>query len=181
MNRTIVPQLAFLPVIAIQPRGSIEANIIGTHPSYRRRLSYISKSATKTWKASNSSEPEQTGSSAEDEILQLELQQKVKELFGSRQNVTIDMDTERGVAFNIRREAGPTEEQQRKAAISVITSIVILSIAAGALFTGLYYNGAIHGSDNSNKRYEMPSYGSEAYVDPFELLEKDRQFQESNK
>lgn len=181
MKRTVVSQVAFLPLIAIQPRGSIGANIIGVRPYHRGRLSYVSKSMTKikTWKISNMSEPEQTGSSAEDEMLQVELQQKVKELFGSRQNVTINMDTESEVAFNVRRAAGPTEEEQRKSAISVITTIVILSIAAGALFTGLYYNGAIHGSDNSNKRYEMPSYGSKSYMDPFELLEEDRQFQES--
>lgn len=147
----------------------------------RRQRFAIAKSLSPVYSLSMSSipEPERNGSSADDEALNTELQKKVNELFGSRQNISIDVETDSGVQFTVRKNQVRADYDQTKAAWSVITSIAILSIIAGVVFTAMYYSGAIHGSDPTTKRYDMPAYGKSSYVNPYELLEEDRQMQEA--
>lgn len=129
-------------------------------------------------RASSIPEPEQSGSTADDEELNLELQKKVNELFGSRQNVSIEMETDAGVQFTVRKREVEDEYRQTKAAWSVIGSIAALSVVAGIAFIALYASGAVHGSPNE-RRYDMPTYGKSSYINPYELLEEDRQFQDA--
>lgn len=168
--------LAFGISTAVTLRFSHTLPLIQNRPfrfAHRSRPSRAS-----TWRAANVPEPEQPESSAsEDEVLSSSLQAKVKELFGSRQNVLIDVDTDSGVQFTVRR--GNAELQETKAAWTVVVSIGVISIAAGAIFTVMYYAGAIHGSQDTARRYEMPTYGSKSYINPYELLEQDRQLQTS--
>lgn len=132
----------------------------------------------KPWRASSIPEPEQSGGMADDDALSLELRNKVNELFGSRQNVTIEMETDSGVQFNVRKTDVEAEYGQSKAAWSVIGSIAVLSVVAGIAFIALYTSGAVHGSKNE-RRYDMPTYGKNSYINPYELLEEDRQFQDA--
>lgn len=122
---------------------------------------------------------ELSGNSAEDEALQKELQQKVKELFGSRQNISIDVETDSGVQFIVRRRAVEADMRQTKAAWSIITSVAIISVVAGVAFIALFYSGAVHGSDQSTSKYDMPTYGKSSYINPYELLEDERELQEA--
>lgn len=128
---------------------------------------------------SSSQDPELSGNSEEDDALNRELQQKVIELFGSRQNVSIDVETDSGVQFIVRKREVAADYRQSKAAWTVITSIAVLSVVAGVAFTLLLYTGAVHGSDQTVRRYEMPTYGKSSYIDPYELLEDDREFQDA--
>lgn len=133
------------------------------------------------WRASGIPEPERPAGSSDDDRLNRELRAKVEELFGNRKNVTIDMDTESGVQFVVQKAGAASESQQVKAAWTVIISTGVISIAAGILFTALYYTGAIHGSDPIDKRYEMPTYGSRSYIDPYQLLDDDTELLESTR
>lgn len=119
--------------------------------------------------------------SAEDERLQSELQAKVNELFGGRQNITIDMKKDSDVRFIVRRSAGygkksaSPEVQWVRSPRYIMTFIVVVSIVTGAFFTALYYSGAVHGYDLSdNRHFEMPTYGKDSYIDPYELLRKEQ-------
>lgn len=105
------------------------------------------------------------------------MQAKVKELFGSRNNITIDMNTDSDVQFIVQGSAADTEAKQKSAAWSVIISVGVISVVAGVLFTAMYYAGAVHGSEDSDGRYEMPTYGTQSYIDPYQLLEEERQIQ----
>lgn len=89
------------------------------------------------------------------------------------------MESDSGAQFIVRRGPGSPDYEQTKAAWTVLISIGVISVAAGILFTALYYTGAVHGSDPSERRYEMPTYGSRAYINPYELLDEDRQLQDS--
>lgn len=120
----------------------------------------------------------------EDDALQSDLQAKVNELFGGRQNVTIDMNTDSEVQFTVNRNGrsgrAVVEPSVDRFRWYVFTSLVVVSVVTGAFFTALYYSGAVHGLDPTDDRhYEMPSYGSGSYIDPYELLQHDREFQDS--
>lgn len=132
-----------------------------------------------SWHASSRPGPGSAGSSSEDDRLNSELQEKVNELFGSRKNVSIDIETDSGVQFTVRRGQDALEYQQMKNAWSVFISVGVISVAAGVIFMALYYSGAVHGSQTPNRQYEMPTYGTRSYINPYEVLEEDRQFQDS--
>ncbi|CAN8070569.1 unnamed protein product [Agarophyton chilense] len=159
---------SFIPVIITSSKSSPLA-----HEKRVRRV------RAPSWRASGIPEPERTGSSADDERLNKELQAKVRELFGSRNNVTIDINRDSDVQFMVQKEDPVAEARQRKSAWTVVWSVGVLSLTAGILFTALYYSGAVHGSLDSDKRYEMPMYGSRSYIDPYQLLEEGRRAQDS--
>lgn len=119
--------------------------------------------------------------SAEDELLHSELREKVKELFGGRQNVTIDMQKDSDVRFIVHGQGTRTmspEVQWLRSPRYFLTFIVAVSVVTGAFFTAMYYTGAVHGYDLSDKHhYEMPTYGKDSYIDPYELLQKEQQRQ----
>ncbi|PXF49062.1 hypothetical protein BWQ96_01200 [Gracilariopsis chorda] len=170
---------AFAGAVPVLPRSNRLKSAIVSEASpftYRKRPHIVRASS---WRASGIPEPESTGSSADDERLSQELQAKVTELFGSRNNITIDMNTDSDVQFIVQRSVASTEARQKRAAWSVIISVAVISVAAGVLFTAMYYAGAVHGSEDSDGRYEMPTYGTQSYIDPYRLLEEDRQIQES--
>lgn len=119
--------------------------------------------------------------SAEDERLQSELQAKVNELFGGRQNVTIDMKKDSDVRFIVRRSTSydrkseSPEVQWLRSPRYIMTFIIVVSVVTGAFFTALYYSGAVHGYDLSdNRHFEMPTYGKDSYIDPYEMLRKEQ-------
>lgn len=135
------------------------------------------------WRASASPENDRTkGNIPDDEALQSELRAKVNELFGGRQNVSIDFDTtDSEVQFSVKRgeRINPMVERFRSTRY-IVTFIVVVSLVTGTFFTALYYSGAIHGYDPSDENhYEMPTYGTRSYVDPYELLQRDKQVQDS--
>lgn len=131
------------------------------------------------WRASSIPESEQSGSSAEDDRLSLELRKKVNELFGGRQNVKIEMETDSNVQFTVHNKDYGTGYQQTRYAWTLISSIAVISVVAGLAFAALFYSGAVHGSDQE-RRYEMPTYGKSSYVNPYELFEEDGQFKDAN-
>ena len=56
-----------------------------------------------------------------------------------------------------------------------------MSIVAGFIFTFLYYNGAVHGSSSADaRRYDMPTYGTASYIDPYKLLDEERKAAEND-
>ncbi|KAI0561945.1 hypothetical protein FGB62_69g239 [Gracilaria domingensis] len=170
---------AFAPSCPLGRQYPLPLNIV-TFKS--PRLTYTKRAhvaRAPSWRASGIPEPERAGSSADDERLSQELQAKVRELFGSRNNVTIDINADSDVQFVVQREDPALDAQQRKSAWAVIWSVGVISVAVGILFTALYYSGAVHGSFDSDKRYEMPTYGSHSYIDPYQLLEEGRQEQDS--
>lgn len=133
--------------------------------------------AFKQWHASSSPDSERGGTTPDDDALSLELRNKVNELFGSRQNVTIELEADSNVQFKVRKREVEDEYRQTKAAWSVIGSIVALSVAAGIAFIALYATGAVHGSPNE-RRYDMPTFGKSSYINPYELLEENQGLQD---
>lgn len=124
----------------------------------------------------------------EDDALQSDLRAKVNELFGGRHNVTIDMNTDSEVNFKVdRRSASFVSRSPSSRAVNalrspwyIVSSILVVSLVTGVFFTALYYSGAVHGFDTSDDgHYEMPSYGTDSYIDPYELLQRDREFHDS--
>lgn len=136
-------------------------------------------SRTVLWRASSIPESEKSGGSAEDDTLSVEFRQKVNELFGGRQNVKIEMEADSGVQFTVRNKNYGTDYQQTKYAWAVISSIAVISVVAGLAFAVLFYSGAVHGSDQQERRYEMPTYGKSSYINPYELIEE-RQLRDAN-
>jgi len=132
-----------------------------------------------TWHASSIPEPERAGNPTDDDVLNAALRNKVNELYGNRNNVTIDVEMDGEAMFNVRRGPKGADWDETKSAWMVIRSILVLSACAGIVFTALYYSGAVHGSSQSERRYEMPTYGSRSYIDPYEMLNDDRQLQDS--
>lgn len=145
-----------------------------------------------------SSLPDNKGrATPDDETLQSELRAKVNELYGGRQNVRIDVDTDSStVQFTVRNRARPPVYSSRNTIASssspsagngnepitdlfrstryILTFIAVVSLVTGTFFTALYYSGAIHGFDRSNdSHYEMPAYGTDSYIDPYELLDQE--------
>lgn len=132
-----------------------------------------------------SASPEQdrpTGNTPEDEVLHTELRAKVKELFGGRQNVRIDIDKDvTSVQFTVGNKTPTTPSSSSSATIDnqvirsrryILTFIAIVSLITGTVFTSLYYSGAVHGFDsNDDSHYEMPTYGTNSYIDPYQLLD----------
>lgn len=144
------------------------------------------------WFASQTPEQDPIPPSPEDEALQQELRAKVNELFGGRQNVSIDIDPDSGRAkFSVLRQragvagrgasiAEADQAIERNSALTIIQTIAIVSLLTGIVFTALYYSGAVHGSNSADMRhYDMPTYGTKSYINPYELLDDDRQFQDS--
>lgn len=123
----------------------------------------------------------------DDEVLQSELRAKVNELYGGRQNVRINVESDsptvelvgRANRFN-RKNAIETNGTVKPVAEwfrstrYIITFIVVVSLITGSFFTALYYSGAVHGFDSSDGgQYEMPTYGKSSYIDPYELLDSE--------
>lgn len=122
--------------------------------------------------------------SPEDEMLQSELRAKVDELFGSRQNVEIDVSTDMSQAqFTLRepalsRSASSSVADRFRSPKYILTFIAVVSLVTGTFFTALYFTGAVHGLDPSrDNHYEMPTYGKDSYIDPYRLLEQESQNQ----
>lgn len=134
------------------------------------------------WRASSLPPPPSSSNDPEDDALSRELRAKVNELFGGRHNVTIDIepDSDSGrVQFTVRNRplaaAHAQHQAQVRMAWNVITSIAVMSVVAGLAFVALFYSGAVHGAGEAERRYEMPTYGKSSYVDPYRLLEEERQ------
>lgn len=151
---------------------------------------------TPTWRASLSPDPNNPAPADDDDALQEDLSAKVQELFGGRQNVTIDVEPDSNVRFIVRDNARPAQQRRRQrqqpqqqqqqqdgqsAVVQrlrspwyIVSSIAVVSLVTGAVFTALYYSGAVHGYDGSDPgHYEMPTYGKSSYIDPYELLEQE--------
>lgn len=107
----------------------------------------------------------------DNDALQRELRMKVKELYGDVSNVSIRVNGDQA-EFTVRREGdrlkGPSEYRQ---AVMTVTSIALLSVAAGLLFAGMYFSGAVHDSSSTIKNSE--SYSGYTRYDPYALLEDD--------
>lgn len=104
----------------------------------------------------------------------MELRKKVDELFGSRSNVTINVESDGDVLFNVRRASQDPNWDDQNTAWTIIRSILALSLCAGVVFTALYYSGAVHGASQSERHYEMPTYGTRSYIEPYDLLDAER-------
>ncbi|CDF32093.1 unnamed protein product [Chondrus crispus] len=168
--------MAFSPSLVLSPCRGYHGNFI--HFSKTTRVYHANRvKVSRRWHASSIPEPEQGGNTADDDALNLELRNKVNELFGSRQNVSIEMEADSNVQFRVRKREVEYEYRQTKAAWSVIGSVAALSVAAGIAFIVLYATGAVHGSPNE-RRYDMPTFGTTSYIDPYELLEEESQFQD---
>lgn len=167
-------RLAFAPSISLFPGGKSRKVRMETKDFQFGKPRLL----VRPWRASSIPEPDQSGSTADDDALNLELRNKVNELFGSRQNVSIEMETDSGVQFTVRKREVEVKYRETKAAWSVVGSIAVLSVVAGLAFIALYATGAVHGSPNE-RRYDMPTYGKNSYINPYELLEEDRQFQDA--
>lgn len=128
------------------------------------------------WRASSLPTPPSSSNEPDDDALSRELRAKVNELFGGRQNVTIEMESDSGgVQFNVRNRPSAAQQQsQTRMAWTVIGSIAIMSVVAGLAFVALVYSGAVHGADEAHRRYDMPTYGKSSYVDPYKLLDDER-------
>lgn len=119
------------------------------------------------------------GPSREDAELNLELQAKVRELFGGRENVSIEMDDADGRAeFLVRTAPDGADYKEYRSAVWTVGSVVAMSVVAGLVFTFLFFTGAVHGSSNE-RRYEMPTYGTRTYINPYQVLDEDRIFQDA--
>jgi hypothetical protein len=63
-------------------------------------------------------------------------------------------------------------ERERSQAFFVVASIFFLSVLSGAVFVYLYDIGAVHGGGH-RVNYKTPTYGTETYINPYELLERE--------
>jgi len=100
----------------------------------------------------------------DDAELNAALRAKVQELYGPASGRPDAVLKER--ADKARRD-----ERERLAARSVIVNVVAVSVLSGFLFAALYYGGFVHGASNARPEYLAPTYGTDTYVDPVELLE----------
>lgn len=177
---------AFATPLVIDPVSTIRRPQVFSSKSVflRRSTRCVPSTASQrvTWAANAMYGKDGTpDASAEDERLQSELQAKVNELFGGRQNITIDMKKDSDVRFIVRRSTGydgkseSPELQWLRSPRYIMSFIIVVSIVTGAFFTALYYSGAVHGYDLSdNRHFEMPTYGKDSYIDPYELLQKEQ-------
>lgn len=110
------------------------------------------------------------GGQVDDAQLQRELRDKVKELYGGSENVSILVTGDKA-EFTVRKGPADQDMSTYKAAVGTAASIALMSIAAGLLFSFLYYTGAVHDSSQTPRRYDMPKFSSDTYVDPYTLLE----------
>mmetsp|Transcript_10659 Transcript_10659/g.28479 ORF Transcript_10659/g.28479 Transcript_10659/m.28479 type:complete len:180 (+) Transcript_10659:64-603(+) len=102
----------------------------------------------------------------DDAALNSALRAKVRELYGpssGRPDAVLREKVEK-----IRRE-----QREQNAARTVVASVIAVSVISAILFTALYYNGSIHGASKERPQYMAPTYGTESYIDPEELLELD--------
>lgn len=169
--------LAFAPAISLCRNN---------HRLYAKIETRVSRPSTvkrrfqrKIWHASQNRDSERSGIPADDEILNKELQKKVNELFGGRQNVKIEMEQDSSVQFTVRNRGIGSSYDETKAAWTVIGSITAFSLVVGIIFTIMFYSGAVHGSDQDDRRYDMPTYGKSSFINPYELLDEDREFQDA--
>jgi hypothetical protein len=109
-------------------------------------------------------------SDSENDRLYRELRSKVNELYGSADNVTIVSQNDDTVDFRVLRP-GSAEATAYRSAWMTIGSIAGLAALSFAVFALLSQTGAIHTANNP--RYEMPTYKTRSYVDPYSLLEQD--------
>ena len=116
---------------------------------------------------------QQPPESAEDARLHSELRAKVNELFGGSENVTIRVDGGDRAEFTVRTAPDGGEMQSYRHALVTVASIAAMSAIAGVLFMYLFSTGAVHGSPQPQKRYEMPTYSTRSYIDPYELLQQE--------
>lgn len=107
---------------------------------------------------------------ADDAQLQRELREKVRELYGGSENVSILVTGDKA-EFTVRKGPEDQDMSSYKSAVGTAASIVLMSVAAGLLFSFLYYTGAVHDSSQTHRRYDMPKYASDTYIDPYTLLE----------
>ena len=114
--------------------------------------------------------------SNDDEKLQSELNDKIRELFGGSENISIKMDEDDSAEFLVRRGPGGVNvSSYRFAWVNASSVLIAVSAIAGLLFAYLYFSGAVHGSPSPNRRYEMPTYKTRSYIDPYELLDNEAQ------
>ncbi len=110
----------------------------------------------------------------DDAELQRQLRAKVKELFGGSENVSILVTGDRA-EFTVRRAPNGETPSSYKTALATVASIAVISVVAGILFAYLYSTGAVHGSPQPQRRYDMPQFSTSSYIDPYELLEAERE------
>lgn len=170
------------PTVHFVPQRTAAWHSVSPASTRQLRVSKRPVHERSRWQANTSPENDRTtGNTPEDDELHSELRAKVNELFGGRHNVKIDVNTDSDVQFFVQRKkhSNPVLEWMRTPSY-VFTFIIVVSLITGTFFTVLYYSGAIHGFNSSDDgHYEMPSYGSSSYIDPYELLKRDRELQDS--
>jgi len=119
------------------------------------------------------------GNDMDDQQLNAELQRRVKELFGSsrRESVNGAADRKEGeYSFEPQNSRDPLRAPSRGSrqdALFTLTSIAVMSVIAGILFTFLFESGYIHDASQDRPYYNMPTYGTTSYIEPVELLTKE--------
>lgn len=110
--------------------------------------------------------------SVDDARLNHELRMKVKELYGSAENVSIESNGD-SVEFRVMRSPDGGNLTEYRSAVFTVQSIVVMSIVAIIGFAAMVKIGAVHDGAVTERTYEMPTYGKSSYVNPYELLQEE--------
>lgn len=116
----------------------------------------------------------------DDAKLNDELKRRVRELFGDGKEARPGVGGQYSFDSGSMRKAqgGEGAVGDRRDAVFTLSSIAVMSVIAGIVFTFLWNSGFVHDGAIQRRYYDMPTYGSASYIEPFELLAKDY-FQES--
>jgi hypothetical protein len=120
-----------------------------------------------------------------DSALLESLRWRVRDLYGSEEAPVagrVPPTKDSALEAPLRRERGGRTvrtyvraQQERSQALFVVGSIFFLSILSGVLFVFIYGAGAVHGGGHS-VQHKPPIYGTDSYVNPYELLESSSSF-----
>lgn len=111
---------------------------------------------------------------SDDEQLYRELREKVRELYGGRENVAIDaMDSDELVEFKVRTAPDGSNVSAYRAAWFTVGSIIAAVVISVGVFAVMVKVGAVHDASLKRREYDMPSYRNRSYVQPMDFLQED--------
>ncbi|KAK4533813.1 hypothetical protein CCYA_CCYA19G4695 [Cyanidiococcus yangmingshanensis] len=146
-----------------------------------RPLGLLQANRGKSGGSDNPFPPEDQPDETDEELLE-SLRRRMQELQNSERapapsSSVVGQESSPLPAKMFRPKAGSGEdaaeaERSRSQALFVVASIFFLSVISGVVFVYLYDIGAVHGGGHS-VNYKPPVYGTETYINPYELLERE--------
>mmetsp|Transcript_518 Transcript_518/g.921 ORF Transcript_518/g.921 Transcript_518/m.921 type:complete len:186 (+) Transcript_518:139-696(+) len=128
----------------------------------------------------------------DDSELSASLKAKITELYGSEKAAakqiksSVEMSTERkppspSTLFEDRLHTVQSAQIFSDAARNLVYFVISMSILSSIVFTAMWYQGYVHDGSLEKVRFEAPRYGTDTYIDPYELLNKDLESSQGGK